>query len=116
MALDETKLHEFVGKMVGDMGGAMTAALMLIGDKLGLYKKLAAGKLTSAELAKATGTTERYVREWLAAQAAAGYVTYDPQDGGKYSLTPEQAMVFANEGSPGFHAGICRGHTIDVAR
>ena len=71
MALDETKLHEFVGKMVGDMGGAMTAALMLIGDKLGLYKELAGGKLTSAELAKATGTTERYVREWLAAQAAA---------------------------------------------
>jgi 2-polyprenyl-3-methyl-5-hydroxy-6-metoxy-1,4-benzoquinol methylase len=105
MALDETKLHEFVGKMVGDMGGAMTAALMLIGDKLGLYKELAASKLTSAELAKKTGTTERYVREWLAAQAAAGYVTYDPKDGGRYSLSPEQAMVFANESSPVFMPG-----------
>src|SRR5262249_11536517 len=91
--------------MVGDMGGAMTAALMLIGDKLGLYKELAAGKLTSAELAKKTGTTERYVREWLAAQAAAGYVDYDPKDGGRYSLSPEQAMAFANDDSPVFMPG-----------
>ena len=105
MAVDETKLNEFVGKMVGDMGAAMTAALMIIGDKLGLYKELAANKLTSAELAKSTGTTERYVREWLAAQAAAGYVNYDPDGGGRYSLSPEQAMVFANEGSPVFMPG-----------
>jgi 2-polyprenyl-3-methyl-5-hydroxy-6-metoxy-1,4-benzoquinol methylase len=105
MALDEGRLHEFVGKMVGDMGGAMTAALMLVGDKLGLYKELAADKLTSAELAKKTGTTERYVREWLAAQAAAGYVTYNPENGGKYSLSAEQAMVFANDGSPVFMPG-----------
>jgi 2-polyprenyl-3-methyl-5-hydroxy-6-metoxy-1,4-benzoquinol methylase len=105
MALDEAKLHEFVGKMVGEMGGAMTAALMLIGDKLGLYKELASGRLTSAELAKKTGTSERYVREWLAAQAAGGYVTYEPENGGTYSLAPEQAMCFANEGSPVFMPG-----------
>jgi SAM-dependent methyltransferase len=90
--------------MLGDMGAAMSAVLMLVGDKLGLYKELAAEHLTSAELARRTGTTERYVREWLAAQAAAGYVEIDP-DAGVYWLTPEQAMVFANEGSPVFMPG-----------
>jgi SAM-dependent methyltransferase len=104
MPLDEAKLNEFVGKMVGDMGAAMTAALMLIGDKLGLYKELAKGPLTSAELARRTGTAERYVREWLAAQAAAGYVDYDA-GGERYAVSPEQAMVFANESSPVFMPG-----------
>jgi SAM-dependent methyltransferase len=104
MALDEAKLNEFVGKMVGDMGAAMGAALMVLGDRLGLYKELATGKLGSAELARRTGTTERYVREWLAAQAAAGYVDYDPVDE-CFSLSPEQAMVFANESSPVFMPG-----------
>jgi SAM-dependent methyltransferase len=104
MALDEAKLNEFVGKMVGDMGAAMGAALMVLGDRLGLYKELATGKLNSAELARRTGTTERYVREWLAAQAAAGYVDYDPVDE-CFSLSPEQAMVFANESSPVFMPG-----------
>ncbi len=104
MSFDEAKLNEFVGKMVGDMGAAMTAALMLIGDRLGLYKELAVARLTSTELAQRTGTTERYVREWLAAQAAAGYVEMDP-DGQHFSLTPEQTMVFANESSPVFMPG-----------
>lgn len=73
MMLDEAKLHEFMGKMVGDMGAAIGTALVLTGDKLGLYKALAAfGPLTSQQLAERTGTAERYVREWLAAQAAAG--------------------------------------------
>src|SRR5439155_129331 len=75
MAIDEGKLREFVGKAMGDMGAAMGAALVVIGDKLGLYKAMAgAGPLASAELAKRTGCAERYVREWLAAQAAGGYV------------------------------------------
>ncbi|MDB5396713.1 MAG: SAM-dependent methyltransferase [Rhodospirillales bacterium] len=104
MALDDAKLNDFVGKMVGDMGAAMGAALMVVGDKLGLYKQLATGKLNSEELARRTGTTERYVREWLAAQAAAGYVDFDPVEG-RFSLSPEQAMVFANESSPVFMPG-----------
>ncbi|HYR95546.1 MAG TPA: hypothetical protein VEM57_02375, partial [Candidatus Binatus sp.] len=63
MALDEAKLHEFVGKAVGDMGAALGAALVVIGDKLGLYKAMAgAGALTPGELAKRTGTAERYIR------------------------------------------------------
>lgn len=106
MAVDEAKLNEFVGKMVGDMGAAMTAALMITGDKLGLYKELAMGPLTSSELAQRTGTSERYVREWLAAQAAAGYVGFDAAKG-QYVLSPEQAMVFANESSPVFMPGLC---------
>ena len=116
MPLDEARLNEFVGKMVGDMGAAMSAALMIVGDKLGLYK--AAGgqaPLTSAELARRTGTAERYVREWLAAQAAAGYVGYDAATG-RFALSPEQAMVFADEDSPVFMAGACRGHRRHVAR
>ena len=79
--IDEAKLHEFVMKAVGEMGAAMNAALIVIGDKLGLYKAMAgAGPMTSAELASKTGTAERYVREWLAAQAAGGFVTYDARD------------------------------------
>jgi SAM-dependent methyltransferase len=105
MALDETKLNDFVGKMVGDMGAAMSAALIVIGDRLGLYRQLSGGALSAAELAKRTGTSERYVREWLAAQAAAGYVTYDAE-AERYALTPEQAMVFANEDSPVFMPGL----------
>lgn len=104
-AVDPQKLEAFVGKMVGDMGAAISGALVLLGDRLGLYKALAArGPSTSAELAAATGTSERYIREWLSAQAAADYVTYDPASG-KFALTPEQAMVFADEDSPAFMAG-----------
>ncbi|KQW73563.1 SAM-dependent methyltransferase [Phenylobacterium sp. Root77] len=91
--------------MLGDMGAAVSAALVILGDRLGLYKAMAqGGPMTSLQLASATGTTERYVREWLAAQAAAGYVDYDPVKS-EFSLTPEQAMVFADEGGPAFMAG-----------
>ncbi|ATQ41223.1 class I SAM-dependent methyltransferase [Caulobacter mirabilis] len=102
---DPEKLEAFMGKMVGDMGAAISAALVLIGDRTGLYRGLAErGPSTSAELAAHTGTTERYVREWLAAQAAAGYIEYD-KAGGRFFMTPEQAMVFADEGGPAFMAG-----------
>jgi 2-polyprenyl-3-methyl-5-hydroxy-6-metoxy-1,4-benzoquinol methylase len=103
--LDESKLHDFVMKAVGEMGAAMNAALVLIGDKLGLYKAMAgAGPMSSAELAAKTGTTERYVREWLAAQAAGGWMTYDATTQ-KYTLPPEQAFALADEMSPVFLPG-----------
>jgi SAM-dependent methyltransferase len=103
MPVDESKLNALVMKMVGDVGAAMSGSLVVVGDKLGLYKALAKdGPLTSAELASKTGTSERYVREWLAAQAAAGYATLED---GRYYLTPEQAMVLADEGGPAFFAG-----------
>ena len=105
-AVDETRLNDFLGQMVGDLGAAANAPLMLLGDKLGLYKALAAaGPLSSAALAERTGTAERFVREWLAAQAAAGYVAYDPGTD-RYAMAPEQAMVLADEGSPVFLAGL----------
>ena len=100
MAIDEAKLNDFVGKALGDLGGAVTAALVVIGDKLGLYRAMAgAGPLTPAELAERTGTTERYVREWLSAQAAAGYVDYDPATR-RFSLGAEQAEALTNDESP----------------
>ena len=102
MDVNPDKLNAFMGKMLGDVGAAMNASLMLLGDKLGLYKALAAkGPLTAAELAKATGTTERYIREWLAAQAASGYVEYDSASG-KFSMSPEQTLVFGDDDSPVF--------------
>jgi SAM-dependent methyltransferase len=106
MAVDTDKLNAFMGKMVGDFGAAMNASLMLIGDKLGLYKALAEkGPMNSTELAKATGTAERYVREWLATQAASGYVDYDPERK-TFSMQPEQALALANEESPVFLGAI----------
>ncbi len=103
--INEAKLHEFVMKGVAEMGAALNAALIVVGDKLGLYKAMAgAGGMTSAELAAQTGTAERYVREWLAAQAAGGFVTYDPA-AGTYTLPPEHAMALADENSPVFLAG-----------
>jgi SAM-dependent methyltransferase len=104
-AINESKLQEFMMKAVGEMGATMNAALILIGDKLGLYKAMAGvGPITSAELASKTKTTERYVREWLCAQAAGGFVTYDPSTG-KFTLPPEQAMALADEQSPVFLPG-----------
>ena len=98
--IDQTKLNAFIGKALGDMGAAMSASLTVIGDKLGLYKALHEhGPLTSAELAQHTKTHERYVREWLAAQAAGGYVEYDPQTH-RFTLPPEQAFMLADESSP----------------
>jgi SAM-dependent methyltransferase len=103
--LNQAKLHDFVMKAVGEMGAAMNAALVIIGDKLGLYKAMAgAGPMTSAELAAKTGTAERYVREWLAAQAAGELVTYDAATQ-KYTLPPEQAFALADELSPVFLPG-----------
>lgn len=103
--IDESKLNEFMGKAVGDMGATLNAALVIIGEKLGLYKAMAnAGPLTAAELAQKTQTTERYVREWLAAQAAGGYVTYDAP-AGRYTLPPEQALALAVENSPAYIPG-----------
>ncbi|MBI3948872.1 MAG: class I SAM-dependent methyltransferase [Acidobacteria bacterium] len=105
MSIDQERLNQFVFKAVGDLGATFHAAMVVIGDKLGLYKALAnAGPLTSVELAERTGTTERYVREWLASQAAGGYVHYDPETS-RYSLSEEQAFALAQEGSPAFLPG-----------
>jgi 2-polyprenyl-3-methyl-5-hydroxy-6-metoxy-1,4-benzoquinol methylase len=105
MAIDQDKLHEFLVKAIVDFGATFNAALIRIGDKLGLYKALAAGgPQTSTGLAKKTGTAERYVREWLSAQAAGGYVTYDP-GAGKFHLSEEQAFAMADESSPVFLPG-----------
>ncbi len=102
MSIDQAKLNAFLGKAVGDMGAAMSGPLILLGDKLGLYKAMAgAGPLTSTELAERTGTSERYVREWLCAQAASGYVDYEAETG-RFTLPEEQALVFANEAGPAF--------------
>ena len=100
MELNEEKLNEFLGTMVTEMGAAANGALIIMGDKLGLYKSLATnGPMTSEQLSEATGTTERYVREWLSAQAASGYIEYDAE-GENFSMTPEQNAVFADRESP----------------
>ncbi|MBI5260202.1 MAG: methyltransferase domain-containing protein [Bradyrhizobium sp.] len=102
MDVDSDRLNAFMGKLIGDVGAAMNASLMLVGDKLGLYKTLAQkGPMNSWELASATGTSERYVREWLAAQAASGYVEYDNASD-KFSMLPEQALALADADSPVF--------------
>ena len=103
--MDETRLQQFMEKMIGDLGAAASAALVVTGDRLGLYKAMAeAGPIDSTALAARTGTSERYVREWLAAQAAAGYITYDAA-ARRYLLNPEQAAAFADEASPAFMPG-----------
>ncbi|HVN86880.1 MAG TPA: class I SAM-dependent methyltransferase [Candidatus Binatia bacterium] len=105
MAVDQAKLDAFVGRVVGDMGAAMSAALVVLGDKLGLYKAMgSAGPVTPAELAARTGTSERYVREWLCAQAASGYVNYDAATA-KFALTEEQAFALADDKSPAHMLG-----------
>lgn len=104
MEFDEKKLHAFMERVVGDMGAAMHAALIVMGDKLGLYRAMAdAGPMSAADLAEKTGTTERYVREWLNANAASGYVTYDAA-ARKYELPAEQAFAITTMDLPGaFH-------------
>ena len=105
-AFDDAKLNAFVGKMVGDVGATLTGALVIIGDRLGLYRALAEhGPLTSAELAEKTGTHERYVREWLANQAASGYLEYDPSTE-RFTLPPEHRPVLSDENSPVLLAGL----------
>lgn len=103
-SLNMDKLNAFIGQFVGDLGAAAHAGMVVIGEKLGLYKALATDAMTSAELANKTQTDERYVREWLASQAAGGYVTYDEKSG-KFSLNPEQAFTLANEDSPAYLPG-----------
>jgi SAM-dependent methyltransferase len=104
-SVNEGKLHEFMMKAVGEMGAAMNAALILVGDKLGIYKAMAgSGPMTSEEIAAKTKTHERYVREWLAAQSAGGFITYDATTK-RYTLPPEQALALADETSPVFLPG-----------
>lgn len=99
MSISEAKLNEFLAKAVGDLGAAMSATLMLVGDRLGLYKELAKGSITSADLAKRTGTNDRYIREWLGNQGAGGYVQYDSKLD-LWSLSPEQALCLADPNGP----------------
>jgi 2-polyprenyl-3-methyl-5-hydroxy-6-metoxy-1,4-benzoquinol methylase len=103
--IDEARLEAFMARFVGDMGAAATAPLVLIGDKLGLYKAMADGApVTAAELARRTGCAERYIREWLLQQAASEYVTYDPESE-TFTLPPEQALALAVDDSPVFIPG-----------
>ena len=96
MAVDETKLNDFLGQFVQDLGATVHAGMVVLGHRLGLYRAMAgAGPLSPAELAERTGTAERYVQEWLAAQAAAGYVAYDAASG-RFSLPEEQAFALAD--------------------
>jgi SAM-dependent methyltransferase len=105
MAINETTLNQLLERAIVDFGGTYHTALAVIGEKLGLYKALAsAAPQTPAELAAQTGTAERYIREWLNANAAGGYVTYHA-DTGRYSLSAEQALVLADESSPAFFLG-----------
>ncbi len=100
MKVDERKLNEFVEKAVTDLAAGYGGVMTVLGHKLGLYKAMAdAGPLNSSEIAKRSGCAERYVREWLAAQAAAGYIDYDTT-ARTFQLSPEQAMVFAQADSP----------------
>src|SRR2546430_12015599 len=103
--VDPQKLEQFVFRAVDEVGATLNAALVVMGDKLGLYRVLAGnGGLTPAELAERTGTAERYVREWLNAQAAGGYVEYDP-DSGRYTLPPEQTVALTDSSSPAYLPG-----------
>ncbi len=96
----EAEIEQFVHKALGDVGSALTAALVVIGDKLGLYRALAeGGPATPAELATRTRTNERYVREWLSAQAAAGYVSYD-QTSRRFALPPAHVPCLTDDASP----------------
>lgn len=106
MAINEEKLNQFLGSCVNDFGATMHAGLVVIGESLGLYKAMAqAGKsLTPAELAERTETNERYVREWLNAQAAGGYVSFDAENE-TYFLSEEQAFAMADETSPAYLPG-----------
>jgi 2-polyprenyl-3-methyl-5-hydroxy-6-metoxy-1,4-benzoquinol methylase len=116
--IDEQTLNALLGRAITDFGATSLAALVVIGDRLGLYRVLAAsGALTAAELAAKSGTHERYVREWLNAHAASGYVHY-LADSGRYQLSAEQALLFAQEDSPafivgGFQTALAAGRIVD---
>ena len=105
MAINEEKMNELLGRFLNDFGATFHSAMAVIGDKLGLYKAMAeAGPVTSEELAQRTSTSERYVREWLASQAAGGYAGYDAATG-RFFLTEEQAFALTNENGPVFLPG-----------
>lgn len=114
--LNEQKLEAFVTRMLGDLGAAMIAPLVRIGDELGFYDALAqSSPVTPQELARRTGTVERMVREWLSAHAAAGYLDYDATTG-RFAMNPEQAMVFGNPDSPVYMLGsyeVCQAVMLD---
>jgi 2-polyprenyl-3-methyl-5-hydroxy-6-metoxy-1,4-benzoquinol methylase len=118
-ALDPDKLMSFVFRAVDEVGATLNTALVVMGDKLGLYRALAgAGPLTPADLAARTDTTERYVREWLNAQAAGGFVEYDAESG-RYTLPPEQAVALTDITSPAYLPGffqIALGSVLDSPR
>ncbi len=117
--LDPAKLEAFVFRAVDEVGATLNAALVVMGDKLGLYRAMAgAGPLDPAEVAKRAGVAERYVREWLNAQAAGGFVDYDGESG-RYTLPPEQANALTDEDSPAYLPGffqIAVGSVIDSPR
>src|SRR6188508_259311 len=93
VAIDGEKLEQFVFRAVEEVGATLNAALVVMGDRIGLYRAMAgAGPLTAGEIAERSGAAERYVREWLNAQAAGGYVAYHPATE-RYSLTPEQTVA-----------------------
>src|SRR4051812_28465951 len=105
-ALDPDKLTAFVFRAVEEVGATLNAALVVMGDKLGLYRAMAgAGPLSPAELADRSGVAERYVREWLNNQAAGGYVEYDPESG-RYTLPAEQAVALTDPDSAAYLPGI----------
>ncbi|MDQ3969170.1 MAG: SAM-dependent methyltransferase, partial [Thermoproteota archaeon] len=105
MVVDEAKLHEFIGKAVNEWGAAEGALITFVGDRLGLFKAMAgAGELTPEELATRTGTHPRIIKEWLAGQAAGGFVKYNPSTG-TYTLPEEQALALTDENSPAYIPG-----------
>ena len=105
-ALDADKLNEFVFRAVEEVGATLNAALVVMGDRLGLYRAMAGGEaLTPTELARRADITERYAREWLNAQAAGGFVEYDPASG-RYTLPPEQTIALTDEDSPAYVPGL----------
>src|SRR3954464_7305621 len=93
--LDMDKLNAFIGQFVNDLGASVHAGMVVIGERLGLYKALADGPLTAFQLALKTRTDERYLREWLASQAAGGYITYNEKTN-KFSLSEEQIFTLAD--------------------
>src|SRR2546427_6300442 len=105
-AVDQAKMEAFVGKVLGDTSAALTTTLAVLGDRLGLFKDLAAhGPATSDELAARLGINERYAREWLGGMASAGYLEDEPATR-RFTLPPEHAPALAQEGGPVFFRGI----------
>lgn len=104
MAVDSKKMEEFLGRFVNDLGASVHAGMVVIGERLGLYKALAAKTMTPAELAAETGTDERYVLEWAASQAAGGYLTYSPKTR-KFGMTEEQVFTLATQDGPAYIPG-----------